>query len=249
MKNWTQKNFYSALLSCGFLLTASRVLADNPNDYLHARTYVGIVGTSVSVDSSTLFNGLNYARVDAPSYEIDLIPKLGQNFGFGVLAGHREEAYAMEISYWQSNHTASFGPGSVSGPSGTVELPLTQDTAVYRSVNLDFKRYFLTELQTQPFINLGVSFPWITVSNAAADGNGDIGSLTLAGLGLDLGVGMEFYLTPNFSLVGVAAQRWASFDQFKGFAQQFSPLLPSGGVASDSGSGLIFTIGTTVGFE
>ena len=62
MKNWTQKNFYFALLSCGFLLTASRVLADNPNDYLHSRTYVGIVGTSVSVDSSTLFNGLQYRQ-------------------------------------------------------------------------------------------------------------------------------------------------------------------------------------------
>ena len=251
MKNRILKNIYLSIFLFWVLGSTLPVLADGPNDYLRTRTYLGFVGTSVSIDNSTLFSGKNYSVLNATTYEIDLIPKLDQNFGFGVLVGRREEAYAMEISYWQSNHTASFGPASLtsSGVTTPVDFPLTQDTAVIRSVNLDFKRFFFTEQQIQPYINLGVSFPWIVVNNGAEDVSGNFSSLTLAGLGLDLGIGLEYYFTPNLSIFGTATQRWASFDQYKSFAAQYTPLTPYGGVASDSGSGLNFTIGTTIGIQ
>ncbi|HUO56666.1 MAG TPA: hypothetical protein VMV05_00670 [bacterium] len=222
----------------------------NPNDYLHTRTYVGVVGTSVSVGQGGIFNGTHYSRIDAPLYEIDLLPGIAQNFGFGVLVGHREEAYAMDVSYWQSNHVASFGPvttGSNYGGSATLSHE-AQDTAVYRSVNIDFKRYFLTESQLQPFVNLGVCLPWIVVDNASEDSNGDIGAVTLAGLGLNLGIGAEYYLSPNISFVGAAFQRWSSFDQLKGFGTQFYPIAQYQN-GSDEADGLVFELGTTIGFQ
>ena len=260
MVNLIPQKICSALLLCVLFFPASRALADNPNDYLHTRTYVGIMGTSVSVDDSTLFNGKNYARVDRPYnslkpadplYEIDLIPKLDQGFGFGFLIGHREEAYAVELIYWQSSHNASFGPASLSSSTSStvVAVPLVHDSAVVHSVNLDFKRYFFTEAQTQPFINLGVSFPWIVVHNGAEDLSGNFSPFSLAGLGLNLGVGIEYYLSPNFSIVAGATQRWASFDQSKGFTNEYAPLAPYGGVVSDGGSGLDFTLGTTIGIQ
>ena len=115
----------------------------------------------------------------------------------------------------------------------------------------DFKRYFFTEQQLQPFLNLGVSFPWIVVNNAAIDGYGNIGNLTLAGLGFNLGVGAEFYLTPNVSFVGDVCQRWASFDEFRGLQSEYNQInqFGNGNPTSDEGSGLIFAIGTTLGFE
>lgn len=240
----------SCLLFCGTAVSGWAD-AENPGDYLHTRSYIGLLGTSVSVDTGGAFNGLNYSRVDNPTYEIDLIPALAQNFGFGVLLGHREEAWAVEASYWQSNHNATFGPGmvgSVSGNSVTLSQQF-QDTAVYNSVNIDFKRYFLTEGQTQPFISLGVSFPWIVVNNAASDANGNISSLTLAGLGLNLGIGVEYYLSPTLSFFGGAYKRWASFDQFKGLTLQYNQLTQFGTSTSDEGSGFNFAVGTTLGFE
>ncbi len=240
-------------ISCLLLAGAAAPLwadAENPGDYLHSRTYIGVVGTSVSVDNGGAFNGLNYSRINNP-YEIDLIPALGQNFGFGVLMGHREEAWAVEASFWQSNHNATFGPGVVGSVSGT-SVTFTQqfqDTATYNSINVDFKRYFLTEGQTQPFLSLGVSFPWIVVNNAASDVNGDVSSLTLAGLGLNLGVGVEYYLSPNLSFFGGAYKRWASFDEFKGLALQYNQLAQYGSPTSDEGSGFNFAVGTTLGFE
>src|SRR5580692_6431722 len=136
---------------------ASKALADNPADYLHSRTYVGVVATSVSVGTGGEFSGLNYSRIDAPAYEVDLIPAISQNFGYGVLIGHREEAWAGELSFWQSNHNATFGPGTINSSLGSVDLTQKyQGLATYNSVNVDFKRYFFTEQQLQPFLGLGV---------------------------------------------------------------------------------------------
>jgi hypothetical protein len=242
----------SAILSLALSFT-SKALADSPSDYLHSRTYIGVVATSVSVGTGGEFSGLNYSRIDAPAYEVDLIPAIRQNFGYGLLIGHREEAWSGELSFWQSNHTATFGPGTFTSPSGqsTTLAQQYQGTATYNSVNVDFKRYFFTEQQLQPFLNLGVSFPWIVVNNGAIDGNGNITNLTLAGLGLNLGLGAEYYLTPNISFVAGAYQRWASFDEFKGAQLQYNQIAQfgNGNPTSDEGSGLIFAVGTTLGFE
>lgn len=251
MKPFQKTAFFAAAYFLALGLVTPRIAsAENPGDYLHSRTYIGLAGTSVSVDNSGEFSGLNYSRVNNP-YEIDLIPALAQNFGYGILLGHREEAWAVEVSYWQSNHNATFGPGtvgSISGNSATLSQQF-QDTAVYNSVNVDFKRYFLTEGQTQPFLSLGVNFPWVVVNNAATDGNGNFGSLTLAGLGFNLGVGVEYYLSPNLSFFGGAYKRWASFDEFKGLALQYNQITQFGNSTSNEGGGFNFAIGTTLGIE
>jgi hypothetical protein len=118
-------------------------------------------------------------------------------------------------------------------------------------VNVDFKRYFFTEQQLQPFLNLGVSFPWIVINNAAMDAYGNNSALTLAGLGFNLGIGAEYYLTPNISFIANACQRWASFDEFKGSQLEYNQITEygNGKPTSDEGSGLIFEVGTTLGFE
>jgi hypothetical protein len=222
---------------------------DNPEDYIHTRTYIGLLGTSVNLDKSGEFTGRNYSRNNKP-YEIVLIPAVAQNFGFELLIGYRQDAYAMEISYWLSQHTGSFGPvnlGSISGMSSDFSTT-AYDTVSFNAVNLDFKRYFFTQSQIQPFINLGVSFPWLVVNNAAADSSGRVGQATLAGLGVNLGLGVEYYFTPNLSVVGGATQRWLSLDQYKGFTNQFNQINQYGDSTSNAGSGLNFAVGTTVGF-
>jgi hypothetical protein len=255
LKSIQKKIPFAFILFIAALVGNRVVCADgNPNDFIHSRTYFGVVGTLINVSDSGLFNGTSYSRVDTPQYEVDLIPALARNIGYGILAGHREEAYALEVSFWQSNLPASFGPANLGSPSGqTAVIGSTyNETAVYDSVNVSFKRYFITESHFQPFVNLGVSFPWITVPNAAADGSlntPDIGSVTFAGLGLDLGIGAEYYLNPNISFVAGAYQRWASFNEFKGFASQYYQLAQADGSTNGDGSGFVFELGTTVGFQ
>ena len=241
------------VLSFVFLGGLNFVWADgNPADYLHTRTYAGVVGTSISVGNTGLFNGLNYSEVNTPAYEISLIPSLSQAYGWGLFVGHREEAYALEVSYWQSSHNATFGPGEVTASNGVSTATFGssfQGTAVYNSINVDFKRYFLTDIQLQPFLDFGVSFPWITVANADIDGTGTVWPLTLAGLGFNLGIGVEYYITPNFSITAGAYQRWASFSQFDGTQIEYNTISLNTSNPSNDGSGLNFAIGTSVGFE
>jgi len=247
--------FRYAALVIGSMILGGLNLAwadGNPGDYLHTRTYVGVVGTSISVNNTGLFTGQNYSVANTPSYDLSLIPSLSQAIGWGILIGHREEAYALEVSYWQSTHNATFGPGVISSSYGTNPVTLTTayaGTAVYNSVNVDFKRYFLTDLQFQPFLNLGVSFPWITISDADMDGAGNVWPLTLEGLGLNLGIGAEHYITPNISFVAGVYQRWTSFSQFNGSEIQANTLSLYGTNPSEEGSGLNIAVGTTVGFE
>lgn len=243
----------------GFTLSAGILHADNPNDFIHDRTYIGVVGTSVSVSNSGEFSGTNYARTDTPTYEVFLLPSLRQNFGYGFLFGHREDAYAIELSYWSSNHTAVFGPTTLNFPQNpSTSISSFQDTATYQTINVDFKRYFFTEQNIQPFVSAGVGFPWITLAdadetaapvNASPGAPGTINSVTLSGLAFDLGLGVEYYLDPFFSLELGATQRWASFDEFKGITGQYNSLSQYTPKSSDDGSGLLFYVGTSVGFE
>jgi len=252
-------NYLAFAAVLGFTFSTGLLLADNPNDIIHSRTYIGVVGTSVSVSNSGEFSGTNYARTDTPSYEVLLLPSLQQNFGYGFLLGHREDAYGIEVSYWASNHIAVFGPTTFNFPQNpSTSVSQYEDSAIYQSINVDFKRYFFTEQNIQPFISLGVGFPWITFSNAdmgaAPQGSpsgtpGTLGSVSLSGLAFDLGLGVEYYLNPNFAFEVGAIQRWASFDQFKGVTGQFNSLTQYTQTSSDDGSGLMFAVGTTVGFE
>ncbi len=250
-------NFFALVGVLASILTAGPLFADNPNDLVHSRTYIGVVGTSISVSNSGEFSGTHYARTDTPAYEVFLLPSLQQNFGYGFLLGHREDAYAVEVSYWASNHTALFGPTAVNSNNypALVNLPQYQDTATYQSINVDFKRYFFTEQNIQPFVNLGVGFPWITVNNADMNSSpipgamGSIGSVTLSGLAFDLGLGVEYYFDEHFAVQIGAIDRFASFDQFKGFTGQYNSLAQYTPSSSDDGSGLLFSIGTSIGFE
>jgi hypothetical protein len=248
-----RKNSLTVLLFAFALMVAGRVAAEgeNPSDYLHTRNYFGLLGTSININSKGLFNGTTYSRVDKPSYEITLLPSLAQAFGWGALMGHREETYAVEVSFWQSSHASSFGPGvaTFSNGSSVTFTSAYQSTAVYNSINLDLRRYILTDLPIQPFFNLGVSFPWIDLGAADMDVAGTLWTATVGGFGFNLGLGVEYYLSPNLSFTVGVFQRWASFDEFKGSQTQYNQLSSSADPATYDGSGLDLVVGTTFGFE
>ena len=235
------------------------------HDFVQHRTYIGVFGTSADVDNNNDFNGYE-DFITAPvslvgggfaNQELDFVPSINRNFGFAGMVGHREGPWAIELSYWYSNHTDTFYVGA---------SPLTvTTTAVYTTVNVDLKRYFFTTLPIQPFIDFGVNFASVSSHNTsevfaydAADKLFDIyqgtGDQTDSGYGLNLGIGGELYLGDGFSLVAGAIQRFTTFQSIQGL--QKSPYLPyftnnyptnpNGGLA---GNGINFYAGTTFGIE
>jgi hypothetical protein len=85
------------------------------------------------------------------------------------------------------------------------------------------------------------------VNDGAENADGQLRPLTLAGLGLNLGIGVEYYVTPAFSFMGGAYKRWASFDQYKGWGSQYTVLTQYGEPKNDDGGGFLFVVGTTLG--
>jgi hypothetical protein len=259
------------LKNTGFLVLAlfiglftSKVWAqddDNNADYIKSRTYIGVLGTSSTIDQWGDFNGQETLTMGATQVqttpvtiysdeEQTIIPSIGRNFGFGALLGHREGPWAAEISFWRSDHTASWtGGGSV-----TFTTP-----ASLQSVNIDFKRYFFTELPTQPFILMGMSFPWLWVRQASTLIDINSGTpvavmsndATMSGLGLNLGAGLEIYVGDGFSILGGVEQRWTGFNQTNGAAKIGNNSIYFDGNPKDVGSlegdGLNLYVGTTIG--
>lgn len=206
-----------------------------------SRSYVGGGATSTQILGD--FNGEGLI-VSASNDQFDIVPAIDRDFGFWVMAGHREGDWAAEVSFWYSKHKAT---RNALTPGGT---PFESE-AVYQSVNVDLKRYVLRQNPIQPFVNFGVSFPWIVVKEASFNSTGTmIGNSVFKGLGFNLGGGLEFYLHPKFSVVTGVVQRWQGFDKIKGIGKtDLQVQNPStGGEDTLSGDGLQFLVGGTVNF-
>ena len=233
------------------------VFGAKKTDFIKQRSYIGVIGVSATIDQWGDFNGATAigfdpvttvnAGVTTVTYkEQDLIPAITRQFGWGVLLGHREGPWAAEISFWRSDHTGTW-TGTSSGAPVTFTFP-----ASLQAINFDFKRYFFTQVPTQPFISLGVSFPWLWVQGASF-GSTNISDETISGIGLNLGAGMEIYLDNNFSILGGLYQRWGEFDQINGAAKvplnQMTFDSNNADVGSLAGNGLNIYVGGTVGVE
>lgn len=216
------------------------------------------MGISSTVDQWGDFNGnqsVGFGPVTIngdPAIEENFAPAIQRNYGFGVLAGHREGPWAAEISFWRSDNTGTYYTLDSSGNPVTNTTP-----ASLQSIDFNLKRYFFTEWPTQPFVNIGISFPWMWVRQASysidtAKNQGYQDDETFSGIGLDLGAGLEIYLDNGFSLCGGLFQRWGGFNQVNGAFKQSENIYFNGQTThpgSLEGDGLTFYVGTTFGVQ
>lgn len=229
-------------------------LAPAPDDFIKTRAYVGAIGTSASIDSDGDFNNsLRFTHSYSGLTEFDLVPSISRNFGFGGLIGYRTGAWAAEISYCSSDHDSVWSDRFFNPSAPTTYF----GTASYQSINVDFKRYLFTKYPTQPFISLGLSFPWLVVRDGSlldfGGGINYIDDATISGIGFNLGAGLEIYLGQDYSLVGGVTERFSGFNQINGAAKQAANVLTMTGnnteQANLEGNGFNFYIGATLGFH
>lgn len=247
--HWDRARLFALSIGLFLLLAPRNLWADDSgviNQILYGRTYFGILGTSVSSGGT----GFGTATLlNEEPYEVTLAPAVSQNFGWGVFLGRREGSYAAEVSFWQSTHDSSWKGTYPVGGGGTVAYGKTlHGTATLDAIDIDFKRFFLTDLPVQPFVGLGVNIPWLTFMDASAN-TSSVGNAVFEGVGFDLGAGLEYYLNSTFSIVGGFYQKWSGFGQYKGVNGVDNQVQGAVGKPSSfDGSGLDFYIGTSVGF-
>ncbi len=138
--------------------------------------------------------------------EAIVVPALDDGFGFGLSMGLRAPSVSFEIGYQRTFHdwTSSF----VDVPSGE---------AVLNSVNLD-TRFYLTgdKARLQPFLLLGVCFPWLDVERGSASAGHGYGDVTYIGVGANVGGGLTYYVTSQLGIILTGGYRLSIFTSASG---------------------------------
>lgn len=117
------------------------------------------------------------------------MPKVDSGAGIGLIAGYAFiPSFALEIDYSATSH--KWNTGGLSGTVGLAEL------------SLNGKYSFLTVSELQPFLFAGIG------SFAIGDS-----SLILSGTGYNLGIGADYYVTPNVSIGAGLIRKFITYDK------------------------------------
>ncbi|MBI5745738.1 MAG: outer membrane beta-barrel protein [Nitrospirae bacterium] len=168
--------------------------------------------------------------------DLIIIPDIDGAFGVGLLFGYvthygfaPDQLFAIEGSFLLSVHDAEF-----QGQRGTVD---------YSLVNFDLKYLFMTSKAIEPYLLIGISLADLTIENGAVSlTTGKEGDALLTGVGLNLGIGLDYYLTKNISLGTGVIYRIISYDIAEGVEDK------SGIKDGFSGSGLGIILSTAYHF-
>jgi opacity protein-like surface antigen len=154
------------------------------------------------------------------------LPDADSGIGLGLAIGYRWQHQALELAFTQTEHD-----GSIPGLSG--------GDVTYGALDVDWRYFFRTQEQFQPFVQAGLGAAVATLADASSGSSG-IGDADLSGVEFALGGGAEYYLDQHWSLGTRLLYRGASFDTAEG-------------VDGDEGSiddsldadGLVFSLGVT----
>lgn len=138
--------------------------------------------------------------------DIIIQPEIDGGFGFGIVAGYGfNNELSLELSYLVSSHDAEFIGESVD--------------VKYSVFNIDLKYSFLTSQATQPYLLVGVGFPKLVVEDGSETRSFlpfRVGDAEYTGVGWNLGVGVDHYVTPNVSIGAGATYRIVKYDEAEG---------------------------------
>ncbi len=119
--------------------------------------------------------------------ELFLMPKFANASGFGVSVGWKSEGGTFGLFYYSASHDVTYlgEPGS----------------AGFTAWGLRFTRQLILRSPVQPFILMTINLPRIRVADGAATAS-TVGDAIFTGVGLDLGAGLMYHLTPRIFLRG-----------------------------------------------
>lgn len=114
-------------------------------------------------------------------------PRLESAPGLGIGIGVKHAGWLWELGYVRSSHTA--------------ELPDRMSRAVYHSLEINGKSFLLKKFPLQPYVSLGISVPWLTVSDGS-EFRGVRTGASYIGIGVQAGAGFLADITRLFFVSG-----------------------------------------------
>ena len=140
------------------------------------------------------------------SQESIALPQVKGAFGLGLLGGLSfNESFAIELNVSDTIHNVQW-----LGAHGDAE---------HRVIGLLFKNSFLHAETLHPFLVYGITYNELILKDAAVDLSGRIDDAKLTGLGIDLGVGCDYYFNPRISVGGTLIYHIVEYDHAKGIQE------------------------------
>jgi hypothetical protein len=134
--------------------------------------------------------------------QVFYIPHVKASIGFGVGFGRRFRSGLWSVSYLVSGHDVTF-----QGRDGT---------AMSRLLQINSRTFLLKTSAMQMFVHFGLNFPWLQVSDNAADKHGKIFDATYLGVGVNAGAGLLFPISSRMFFSGSFIYRFIGYLYAKG---------------------------------
>ena len=162
--------------------------------------------------------------------DIIILPDSDNAFGIDILAGYGfTDNWAVELSFISSRHS-----GTWQGANGDVS---------YSSFSINTKYSFESSNEVRPYLLFGISSNVLLINEGSIDAfTGEVGDATLSGSGINIGAGIDTYVTPNVSLTLGTLYRYVNYTRAEGVHE-------SGSITDGvDGSGFSFLLITSYHF-
>ena len=184
--------------------------------------YVAVSGFMDFAFDGVTFDGQSYYRQENGD-EIMILPRLNsRNLMRGIL-GARFEKAALELSYDRTTHDGAFLEGA--------------GEAVFQSVNIDGRFFFLTNGRVQPHVVVGGAIPWLTIRDGGFLDD-QVGDATFRGYGVNSEAGVTVYPHRQIGIGVGYSYRVMWFDRATGVTDKLYELRPR---FRETSGGLVMT--------
>ena len=186
-----------------FVVTASSFGAEKQEtEYVKQGPYVGV--SLIQNYMSGDFDGTGFVFVPGagndPNLAID-VPHLDDGLGFGVVLGWRQRNRSWELGYQRTIHDTT---------SAFVEFGDSQ--AAFNVIDLNLKLDVFARNKLRPYVLIGAGIPWITIEDGQIDiDNAIYHDGTYAGVCLNGGAGLAYYIKPQWAVTGGVLYRYNWF--------------------------------------
>jgi len=165
---------------------------------IKGRIYTGLSFSYINVLGKS-FDGNRYFGSPA---EFIPVPELGAASGLGGVLGFRGESIGIEVSYYYYRHS-----GTLIDPTPQYEGPRPEKIG-HHVGNIDFKGHFWPASRLEGYYQVGVAVIFLSVNKSIFGVEDNVwtaeGDVTYQGAAINLGLGLDYWLTPQIGLtVGV----------------------------------------------
>jgi opacity protein-like surface antigen len=185
-----------------FLIAVAMVLTGSSDAEAKKGFYLGLGATYNTIEGD--FNDTGGLRNDS---EIIILPDINNALGIDLRGGYGfSDAWAIELNLMISEHN-----GTWRNFKGDVN---------FVSFSINGKYSFPSAVTTKPFLLFGISGNSVFIQDGAENtATGEIADATLSGPGINLGAGIDQYLSPNVSLSLGVMYRYVEYVDAEGVDQ------------------------------